>query len=164
MPNEREYHKVFVDFKSCYVLIQEGNRTPYNYIETKFDDGTFVPAKPNYNEMALTTAKDLGYEENNQGIELMTVHHELLHTILCEKCGLPYSPTLWSVAHQQKPEFGAIDVWRQYEEEALVLSYQKYMHTCIIEPPLEFYISQSGLKLPKLKKEINEIFNEILFL
>lgn len=138
---------IIIPFSSCLSKIKVENA----YIETIFEDDTKVPALPQYNPVSLFTSHDLGYEDD---IKRMTIDHELLHTFLSEFAGLKYSPTLWSVAHQQNLEVeGVIEIWRQYEEEALVLSFQKYLKKKVVEPPLEYYLSVVKTPVRKLKVE-----------
>lgn len=118
------------------------------YTETRYDDNSFVPAMPNYDPASFFTANDLGYGVNTK---LMTIHHEILHTFLAEKIGLPHSPTLWAVAHNFGS--GCVPVEKQWEEEALVLSYQKYLNVAEVEPPLENYLETNKLKLRQLKHD-----------
>jgi hypothetical protein len=132
-------------FNNCTVLVDPNN----GWCDTKFDDGTDVPAFPNDDVSSRYTAQELGYGSD---LVKMTLDHEFLHTFLCEKAGLPYSPTLWSVAHNHIGS-GCIPFSRQYEEEALVLSCQKYMNTKQIEKPLEQYLDFNRLSLRPLCKE-----------
>lgn len=139
-------------FNSCLVKIFPET----GYIETRYDDDSVARVIPNYNEIEFFTAKSLGYENN---IKLMTIHHEILHTYLAEKIGLPYSPTLWAVAHNFGS--GCAPIEEQWQEEALVLSYQKYLNKKEIEPPLENYLTNYKLKLRSLTSETKSLIEDI---
>ena len=131
------------------------------YVETLFpEDDTKCPSIPQYNTPEIKTAEELGYGTRMEDVKRMTIEHEILHTFLCESCGLPYSPTLWSVAHNQDRSVeGVIDIWRQYEEEALILSFQKYLNTKMVEPPLEHYQEVTKLKLRDLKYDALKVLD-----
>lgn len=92
------------------------------YLETRFPDGTKVPAMPQNTESYRAKAQELGYGED---VWRMCKEHEMAHTELMQALGLEYSPTLWAVAHGHKRgipgnqgEMGA--------EEDLVLAYQRW--------------------------------------
>src|SRR5947209_2625946 len=90
-------------FKNCVVRLEESGFT-----ETVFPDGTRVPAYPTGCPDQLKMAKALGYDAD---LARMCREHEVLHTWLCELFGLPYSPTLWAVAHNQAD--GCAPIWAQ---------------------------------------------------
>src|SRR5690348_2647013 len=96
-------------FKNCLVRLEESGFT-----ETMFADGTRVPAYPSGLAEQTEMSRRLGYGGD---VKRMCREHEVLHTWLCELFGLPYSPTLWAVAHGQSD--GCAPVWAQQEEEAL---------------------------------------------
>ena len=100
-------------FPGCSVLVDEEQQ----YIETRFPDGTKVPAAPNIDNDSVYTAWDLGYEGDTWA---MTRDHELAHTWLAFLAGHPHSPVLWRVAHEE----GLSEDWVR-EEEARVLEWQR---------------------------------------
>lgn len=106
-------------FRNCIV------RMGYNgwYTETVFHDGTKVSATPTRTPEQMETALRLGYGED---VAALCREHEILHTWLCERFGLPYSPTLWAVAHGQGD--GCVALHHQQEEETLVLAFQAYLN------------------------------------
>lgn len=81
-----------IAFGACDVRIFDED----HFLETVFHDGTRVPASPEDTDQYRATARRLGY-----GIDTWALcrDHELSHTQLAELLGLPYSPTLWAVAH-----------------------------------------------------------------
>lgn len=98
-------------FSGCDVYVDEENQ----YLETRFHDGTFVPAKPNFDEASVELAHELGYDGDTWE---MSKDHEMAHTFLCGG----FSPTLWWVAH---PELERDDKLLRYEED-MVLKWQKW--------------------------------------
>jgi hypothetical protein len=119
------------------------------YTLTEYEDGTNVPAMPNYRDVDLYMANELGYTGLAR-TKWMTIEHEILHTFICEEQGLLHSPTLWSVAHNNRGE-GCIPEWQQYEEEALILSFQKYLNSHSVDPILADFDKESKIKIPKLR-------------
>jgi hypothetical protein len=95
-----------------------------HYCETIFSDGTVVPAVPHDTESYSQHAVALGYGNDPDSRWRMCRDHELAHTLVAQAFGLPYSPTLWAVAHgstkhtARTGEMGA--------EEDLVLAYQRW--------------------------------------
>lgn len=71
------------------------------WIVTRFEDGTEVHAHPVYDANSLALAAELGYGDGEEAVDAMTRHHDYLHSALAVAQGLPYSPTLWAVAHDQ---------------------------------------------------------------
>ena len=84
-----------------------------SYVETVFPDGRVVPARPEDSDSYRETARECGYGENTFR---MCLHHELLHAILAEAQGLPYSPTIRAVAEGRD---GSL------EEESRVMQFQR---------------------------------------
>jgi hypothetical protein len=64
------------------------------YCETVFPDGTKVPAAPQDTDEYRAKSAAMGYGDPFD----MCVHHEFLHTSICEAAGLEYSPALRAVA------------------------------------------------------------------
>lgn len=96
---------VFIDPVQCYV-------------RTSFDDGAHCEARPQYGPEHEARARDLGYAT----VEAMTLAHDPCHSILATLKGLPYSPTLWNVAH------GVTDDESAGMEEDDVLSFQRFLN------------------------------------
>jgi hypothetical protein len=69
-------------------------------VTTHFDDGTKVVAAPVYDEESEARALDLGYRGADP-VWQMTRDHDRVHSLLARARGLPFSPTLWAVAHGQ---------------------------------------------------------------
>lgn len=93
------------------------------YIETRFDDGTVcrgshVQGTPEKDAAYAETARRAGYGTD---VRLMAVENDLLHTFLCTRAGMPFSPALWGTAHQRW--------WPWWEaEEAAVFALQCLLH------------------------------------
>lgn len=85
------------------------------YARTTFADGTFVEARPQDDAAYRLTARELGYGEDTWSL---CWQHEAAHSWLCERVGLPWSPTLFAVAHGETFE-------RASAEEAAVLEFQR---------------------------------------
>ena len=101
-----------VDLAICSVVVDEEQK----YVETRFPDGSKVPAVPNDDPDSLSMASDLGYGEN---IWQMTIDHEVSHSWLAFLDGT-YSKALWVVAHPEA-DFGD----EVGQEEERVLEFQK---------------------------------------
>lgn len=86
------------------------------YTETVFADGTRVPARPQDTEEYRERAKSLGYGEDTAA---MSREHEVMHSLLAERKGHPYSLALWAVAHALEA-----DDPRLWSEESEVLRLQ----------------------------------------
>lgn len=149
-------------FDNCMAVVEPAK----HYTETIFDDKTKVPALPEFTESYKWHARDLGYfdkyhdNDEKTALGLMSIHHELLHTFLSESAGFPYSPTLWSVAHDQTGP-GCIPIYRQYEEEALVLSFQKYLNTELVDPVVENFTKLTNLDLNRLRRKAFDLLSII---
>ena len=85
-----------------------------NYIETVMD-GMTVPALYTGARDSAKVVEDLGYDNPF----LMSVEHELGHTILSIIAGLPFSPTLYNVAR------GLPEKLPWWIEEGMVLEFQR---------------------------------------
>ena len=122
------------------------------FTETRFPDGTRVPAYPSGLPEQAQMSRRLGY-----GADVMRMcrEHEVLHTWLCELFGLPYSPTLWAVAHDNAG--GCAPDWAQREEEALVLSFQAYLNGAAAELEHLQSLRDRGLCLETLKRQAREL-------
>lgn len=102
-------------FPRCRVLVDAANQ----YVETRFPDGAKVGSTPNRDAHSLKVAAELGYGDDTW---TMSRDHELGHTWLAHLDGLPWSPTIWRLAH---PEDTAVpDDAAVAEEEATVLTFQ----------------------------------------
>lgn len=99
------------------VQVDEENQ----YLATVFEDGSRVPAKPHDTDAYRATAADHGYGTDTWA---MCLDHEIGHTICAQRNGLPYSPTLWAVAHGQ-PKHTSIP-GEMYAEEEMVLAWQRW--------------------------------------
>jgi hypothetical protein len=67
---------------------------------TVFDDGSELVAAPVMNDENIARARALGYAGGDEeAVWEMTRHHDLVHTLLAESEGFPFSLTLHSVAN-----------------------------------------------------------------
>ena len=107
-------------FTACWVNLSDA------WTETVFHDGTRVVAVPGNDAAYGAHARDLGYAGENANAQ-MSQEHEVLHTFLADRLrGGGASPTLWAVAHDQTGMVAP--VWEQEIEEALVLSFQRFLN------------------------------------
>ena len=103
-------------FPRCRVLVDEDAR----YVESLMEDGTKVGATPNRDEPSLRLAVELGYGDDTWE---MSRDHELSHTWLAHQEGLPWSATMWRLAHPDSSEVaGDVEVAK---EETRVLDFQR---------------------------------------
>jgi hypothetical protein len=67
---------------------------------TIFDDGSQLVAAPVMDEENIARARVLGYTgSDDEAVWDMTRHHDLVHTLLAEAEGFPFSLTLHAVAN-----------------------------------------------------------------
>ncbi|MDP9440677.1 MAG: hypothetical protein M3P34_00525 [Actinomycetota bacterium] len=102
-------------FPSCSILVDNHAQ----YVETRFGDGTKVGSTPNRDDHSLRVAAGLGYGDDTWS---MSRDHELAHTWLAHLAGLPWSPTMWRLAHPWDPDLP--DDAAVAHEEATVLRFQ----------------------------------------
>lgn len=131
-------------FKNCVVRAD----LALGYTETIFRDESRVPAYPTGGDDQRQMSLQLGYGDDVAG---MCREHEVLHTWLCERFNLPYSPTLWAVAHGQAA--GCAPIWAQQEEEALVLSFQACLNDREADASKLRSLVDRGMSLEHLKTE-----------
>lgn len=112
-------------FPSCSILVD--NRA--QYVETRFGDGTKVGSTPNRDAHSLWVAAGLGYGDDTWS---MSRDHELAHTWLAHMAGLPWSPTMWRLAHPWGPDLP--DDAQVAEEEAMVLRFQGTLDKAALRP------------------------------
>jgi hypothetical protein len=68
--------------------------------KTVFDDGSELVAAPVMDPENVARARSLGYAgSDEEAVWKMTRHHDLVHTLLAEAEGFPFSPTLHAVAN-----------------------------------------------------------------
>jgi hypothetical protein len=67
---------------------------------TVFDDGSELVAAPVMDDENIARARTLGYSGSDaEAVWRMTRHHDLVHTLLAEAEGFPFSLTLHAVAN-----------------------------------------------------------------
>lgn len=97
--------------------------------ETIFDDGSRVPAAPVMDDENIARARALGYTgSDDEAVWAMTRHHDLVHTVIAEAEGWPYSPTLHAVANGYELPPGT-----SQREERLVFLVQRLMNVGLEE-------------------------------
>ncbi len=86
--------------------------------------GEEITAAPQTSDEYRANAEALGYGSDT---DRMCREHDLLHAVLCEALGLPYSPTLKNVAGGQGPT----DL-TNYEED-MVLAAQRFLNAAGVD-------------------------------
>jgi hypothetical protein len=104
------------EFPAFVVVVDE----TWHYVETRFADGTKVGSTPNRDAWSLHIAETLGYGDDTW---TMSRDHELGHAWLAHLAGLPWSPTMWRLAHPD--DDGVPDDIAVAEEESRVLAWQR---------------------------------------
>lgn len=101
-----------------------------HHIQTVFPDGLKVDAAANYDADSLQRARDLGYDSSWE----MSRDHELIHSIIAEARGEPYSRVLRGVAVRDAGgrKEDIITPAESAEEEALVLDVQRWIRTNVL--------------------------------
>jgi hypothetical protein len=131
-------------FRGCEVHIWDEAR----YLETVFDCGHKVPAAPQDQPQYRAIAHETGYGPD---IWRQCLEHEMAHTVLAEYRGLPYSPTLWAVAHARPARTRA-----NGREECVVQAFQAW---CNGNPDALDVLEMYGFEwreLARLKAQLRE--------
>ena len=82
--------------KRCRFEIDDENKRA----RTVFDDGSELVAAPVMDSENIARARVLGYTgTDEEAVWEMTRHHDLVHTLLAEAEGFPFSLTLHAVAN-----------------------------------------------------------------
>lgn len=106
--------------KNCRFEIDDENRRA----ETIFEDGSRLPAAPVMDSENVARARALGYSgSDEEAVWAMTRHHDLVHTVIAEAEGWPYSPTLHAVANGYQLPPGT-----SQREERLVFLIQRLLN------------------------------------
>lgn len=111
-------------FRHCLVFECSEAR----WLETRFADGSKVPAAPEPTDEYLARAVALGYSGDDPAWECCRAH-ELMHTLIAEARGWPWSSQLWALARGIE-----YDGWR---EESLVLGFQRWLNDGTHDPVLD---------------------------
>jgi len=107
-------------FQHCRVTIDDAGQR----VETVFDDGAVVAAIPEFDDESIARARALGYRgTDDEAVWSMTRHHDLMHTVIAEAEGHPYSPTLHAVGHGYHLPPGAAE-----REERVVFVAQRMLN------------------------------------
>jgi hypothetical protein len=111
--------------KKCHFVIDDEARRA----ETIFDDGSRLPAAPVMDAENIARARALGYTGSDEdAVWAMTRHHDLVHTVIAEAEGWPYSPTLHAVANGY-----ALPPGTSQREERLVFLIQRLLNVGLDE-------------------------------
>ena len=109
----------------CRVEIDDDARRS----ETVFDDGSRLPAAPVMDSENIARARALGYRgSDEEAVWEMTRHHDLVHTLIAEAEGWPFSPTLHAVANGYELPPGT-----SVREERLVFLVQRLLNVGLEE-------------------------------
>lgn len=93
-------------------------------VETIFDDGKRIAGGPNLDEESIARARSLGYVGSDEDVVWqMTRHHDLLHHLVAEAEGHPWSLVLHSVAHGYEQDSAVMD-----REERVVFLLQRLLN------------------------------------
>jgi hypothetical protein len=96
---------------------------------TVFDDGSELVAAPVMDEENIARARALGYTgEDEHAVWEMTRHHDLVHTLLAEAEGFPFSLTLHAVANGYELPPGM-----SQREERIVFLIQRLLNVGLAE-------------------------------
>jgi hypothetical protein len=96
---------------------------------TVFDDGSELPAAPVMDVANIARARSLGYEGTDaEAVWAMTRHHDLVHSLLAEAEGFPFSLTLHSVANGYELPPGMAQ-----REERIVFLIQRLLNVGLAE-------------------------------
>lgn len=119
------YHEAII---GPYTLVRVWNSEAW--MATRIDGYPFVSTGNPGNSAAVALANELGYRGDTWA---MSRDHELLHSWLSVRRGLPFSPTLWAVSRGDKRlTADAIREW----EEGDVLAVQKFLRLGSCDPDL----------------------------
>jgi hypothetical protein len=111
--------------KSARIEIDDDNRRA----RTLFDDGSELPAAPVMDAENIARARSLGYEgTDEEAVWAMTRHHDLVHSLLAEAEGFPFSLTLHSVANGYELPPGMAQ-----REERIVFLIQRLLNVGLAE-------------------------------
>jgi hypothetical protein len=96
---------------------------------TIFDDGSQIVAAPVMDAENIARARALGYSgSDEEAVWEMTRHHDLVHTLLAEAEGFPFSLTLHAVANGYELPPGM-----SQREERIVFLIQRLMNVGLAE-------------------------------
>jgi hypothetical protein len=123
----REYR-----FGQCRVRIDRDRL----YLETVFPDGAKATATPNHTPADYATAERIGY---GRDVVAMWLAHDPLHSWLAALSGLPWSPTLYAVAH------GLPATDEHLAEETVVLDFQLFLNTGTVSAALAELLAGCGV-------------------
>lgn len=90
-----------------------------SWVVTRFPDGVELHAHPSYEAEHWYRACHLGYGWGTAAVDSMCRDHDYQHSVIAAEMGLPWSPTLWAVAHGEP--VGPVGDY----EERVVLARQK---------------------------------------
>jgi hypothetical protein len=116
-------------FAHCRVLIDPDGRS----VTTRFEDGAEVVARPNLDQASIAQARSLGYRGSDEAVAwAMISDGHLLHTLVAEAQGHPWSATLRAMARGYKLAPGVVE-----QEERLVRFAQRLSNVgldCVLPP------------------------------
>lgn len=111
--------------KHCRFTIDDEARQ----VETIFDDGKNVVGTPNQDDESIARARSLGYEGSDaEVVWRMTRHHDLVHHLVAEAEGQPWSVVMHAVANGYEIPPGVGE-----REERLVFLVQRLLNVGLDE-------------------------------
>jgi hypothetical protein len=111
--------------RRCRVEVDEAARRA----TTVFDDGSRLVAAPVMDAENIARARALGYTGHDaEAVWAMTRHHDLVHTLLAEAEGFPFSFTLHAVANGYELPPGL-----SQREERIVFLIQRLLNVGLTE-------------------------------
>lgn len=121
-----------------------------DYMETRYV--LSVPAAGNDDAESIRRAWELGYAGDTFA---MSRDHELLHSLIADQRGMPWSAVLLGVAVRAAGGDKGMVISREDsdEEEALVIDVQRWIQTGVSSPRL----AASGLDLHALVARLREV-------
>lgn len=129
----------------------------WRIVRTTFRDGTFTEIWAQDTPEFIGYAQALGYDND---VWRHFREHDILHTWLSTKLGLPYSLTLWTEAHAKQGIYSKITKKSQGIEEWFVTEFQKYINGAEPGEALDYFVNE-GYNLQDLRGEAQEFLREI---
>jgi hypothetical protein len=129
----------------------------WRIVRTTFRDGNFTEIWAQDTPEFISYARILGYDSD---VWRHFREHDVLHTWLSIKLGLPYSLTLWTEAHAKQGIYSKITRKSQGIEEFFVTEFQKFLNGADPSYALDYFINE-GYTLESLKAEGLQYLKEV---
>jgi hypothetical protein len=138
-----------ITFPGCWVHIDNDAR----FLQTAFPDGRRLTSVP-MPEKDVVTAKNYGYGDD--WLRLWQ-EHDLLHHWVATLFGHPYSPTIWSVCHEDHPD--ALPQWARQQEEEFLAHVHRWLNLGIWAPQL-WPLVQNDMDAETLQQTARELLSQ----